>query len=80
MSNILYHKNMNPPPHKVSFATVMQNVSHEMTGSIGASLQQNMSSELCILSHPGVIATAETSVISCIGCHPTKNHLDGGKY
>ena len=40
----------------------------------------NDSHKLCIISHAGEIATAETSVINCIGFHPTKPNLEGGNY
>ena len=40
----------------------------------------NDSNELHIISHTGVIASAETSVINCIGFHPTKPNLEGGNY
>jgi hypothetical protein len=40
----------------------------------------NDSHKLCIISHAGEIATAETSVINCIGYHPTKPNLEGGNY
>ena len=38
------------------------------------------SNELCILSHSGVIVTAETSVVSCIGLTQKQTHLEGGNY
>ena len=36
--------------------------------------------ELCILSHTSVTATAETSVVTFIGFHATKPHLECGNY
>ena len=33
-----------------------------------------------ILSHAGINATVETSVVSFIGFYPTKNHLESGNY
>ena len=40
----------------------------------------NDSNELCILSHMGVTATAEASVVRFIGFRPTKTHLEGRNY
>jgi len=33
------------------------------------------SNELCILSHTGVIVTADTFIVDCIDFQPTKTHL-----
>ena len=42
--------------------------------------EPNDLNKLCILSHTGVTATSETSVVTFIGFHPAKTHLEGGSY
>ena len=40
----------------------------------------NDSNMLCIILHMGITATGEICIVSFIGFHPTKTHLEGGNY